>query len=429
MPRPGPRPYECVRRAWHSDTLQPIRGSIIQQIFRVVIEAHSSVTRKNREWQEKLPLVVFKAEEIMYSKANSGAEYVDPETLWERLNDAVDTIIRRDESTETETGPFLQPCIEAALVLGCHPVKASRSQRNSNPRSYLNPRLQEHSQAAAPAFPDNTNYHRSPPQPPNHSGSPLNLSRSTMGSQATTSSISGSQMVSSPSYIATQTGPYPQPKIPGPRPSLVMESNSLLNFGSVNTLYYGSQIQNVEPHFGYRPPQKSNQVSVIFGTPVGWQRAQPTCITETRNLLLDENVDSTAEKNGQVTCVVSREMADETDCDLSLRLGPSDPGTSVGRGFGCLSTDDGSSSYVQCSSKNTEICFFPSHIGNGPSDCSDHRLEQKSRVLDINAALRKRKAPDQSELEDGNVQWLREFQPNSFHGQYRWPASTSLVFF
>lgn len=35
---------------------------------------------------------------------------MDPETLWERLNDAVDTIIRRDESTES--GQFLQPCIE-----------------------------------------------------------------------------------------------------------------------------------------------------------------------------------------------------------------------------------------------------------------------------------------------------------------------------
>ncbi|CAO2841216.1 unnamed protein product [Amaranthus hypochondriacus] len=130
MPRPGPRPYECIRRAWHSDTLQPIRGSIIQQIFRVVIDAHCSVTRKNREWQEKLPLVVFKADEIMYSKANSElkfAEYVDPETLWERLNDVVDTIIRRDENIKTETRPFLQPCIEAALVLGCHPVKASEA--------------------------------------------------------------------------------------------------------------------------------------------------------------------------------------------------------------------------------------------------------------------------------------------------------------
>lgn len=40
-------------------------------MIRVVNEIHSSATKKNKEWQEKLPIVVLKAEEIMYSKANS----------------------------------------------------------------------------------------------------------------------------------------------------------------------------------------------------------------------------------------------------------------------------------------------------------------------------------------------------------------------
>ncbi|CAI9096646.1 OLC1v1032839C1 [Oldenlandia corymbosa var. corymbosa] len=137
MPRPGPRPYECVRRAWHSDRHLPLRGSLIQELFRIVNEVHSPSTRKNKEWQEKLPVVVLKAEEIMYSKANSEAEYVDLNTLWDRANDAINTIIRRDESTET--GVLLQPCIEAALHLGCTPRKTSRSQRNNTPRCYLNP--------------------------------------------------------------------------------------------------------------------------------------------------------------------------------------------------------------------------------------------------------------------------------------------------
>ncbi|CAD5329727.1 unnamed protein product [Arabidopsis thaliana] len=102
MPRPGPRPQS---------------------------------TRKNTEWQEKLPVVVLRAEEIMYSKANSEAEYMDMKTLLDRTNDAINTIIRLDETTET--GEFLQPCIEAALHLGCTPRRASRSQRNINPRCYL----------------------------------------------------------------------------------------------------------------------------------------------------------------------------------------------------------------------------------------------------------------------------------------------------
>lgn len=40
-------------------------------LIRLVNETHSPVTKKNREWQEKLPVVVLRAEEIMYSKANS----------------------------------------------------------------------------------------------------------------------------------------------------------------------------------------------------------------------------------------------------------------------------------------------------------------------------------------------------------------------
>ncbi|KAE8735214.1 putative L-ascorbate peroxidase 6 [Hibiscus syriacus] len=110
-----------------------MRGSFIQEFFRVVNEIHSSAI-KNQEWQEKLPVIVLKAEEIMYSKANSEAEYMDLKTLWDRTNDAINTIIRRDESTET--GELLPPCIEAALNLGCTP---RRSQRNSNLRCYLNP--------------------------------------------------------------------------------------------------------------------------------------------------------------------------------------------------------------------------------------------------------------------------------------------------
>ncbi|KAL0718852.1 hypothetical protein Bca4012_068175 [Brassica carinata] len=147
MPRPGPRPYECVKRAWHSDRHQPIRGSIIRQIFRLAMEAHSAATRKNKEWQEKLPVVVLKAEEIMYSKATSEEEYTDADTMWNRANDAIDTIIRRDESTET--GILLPPCVEAALNLGCIAVKASRSQRHSNVRTYLSPKFQQPVSASA----------------------------------------------------------------------------------------------------------------------------------------------------------------------------------------------------------------------------------------------------------------------------------------
>ena len=38
---------------------------------------------------------------------------MNPDTLWDRVNDAINTIIRRDESTET--GELLPPCVEGTI--------------------------------------------------------------------------------------------------------------------------------------------------------------------------------------------------------------------------------------------------------------------------------------------------------------------------
>lgn len=40
---------------------------------------------------------------------------MNPDTLWDRVNDAINTIIRRDESSET--GELLPPCIEGTHFL------------------------------------------------------------------------------------------------------------------------------------------------------------------------------------------------------------------------------------------------------------------------------------------------------------------------
>ncbi|XP_014500215.1 uncharacterized protein LOC106761201 [Vigna radiata var. radiata] len=140
MPRSAPKPYDCVKRTWHGQIHQPIRGTLIQEIFRVVNEIHTSSTKKKKDYQEKLPVVVLKAEEIIYSKANSEVEYMDLATLLDRTNAAIDTIVRCDENTQT--GEYLRPCIEAALSLGCSLTKPSRSQRN-NQRCYLNRNTEE----------------------------------------------------------------------------------------------------------------------------------------------------------------------------------------------------------------------------------------------------------------------------------------------
>lgn len=234
MPRPGPRPYECVRKAWHSDRHQPIRGSLIQEIFRVVNEVHNSTTKKNKEWQEKLPIVVLKVEEIMYSKANSEAEYMDLKTLWDRTNDAINTIIRRDESTEN--GKLLQPCIEAALNLGCTPRRASRSQRNSNPRCYLSPSTQEHP-----------------------SVSPGTIENTSQGNHTTNSHYMShcSNFVKPTTQISTHSIPVAQSNVlpSSNKPILPMQNYPASNLYSVYPLYYGNSLPSVQPQqcFGIIP--------------------------------------------------------------------------------------------------------------------------------------------------------------------------------
>ncbi|KAI3775443.1 hypothetical protein L1987_50019 [Smallanthus sonchifolius] len=281
MPRPGPRPFECVRRSWHSDRHQPIRGSIIQQIFRVVHENHSPGTKKNREWQEKLPVVVIKSEEIMYSKANSEAEYLDPETLWDRLNDAIDTIIRKDETLET--GEFLTPCVEAALNLGCVPVRSSRSQRNTNTRSYLSPRNQD----SGPNVqrPDGVNVNQT------HTFSETNKD------------IRPAFSVTPPSSSF-----YPQNM---PRQMMSFENRP----PSIYPLYHGFHFQPRVPQMGFRCTQP-NPSNIIIGTPV-FQTAHESLPSSSQTgrherLFLFDRDDNSSKKESRPELV---------ECDLSLRLG------------------------------------------------------------------------------------------------------------
>ncbi|RVW54052.1 hypothetical protein CK203_080369 [Vitis vinifera] len=248
-------------------------------VVRVVNEIHSSATKKNKEWQEKLPIVVLKAEEIMYSKANSEAEYMDLKTLWDRANDAINTIIRRDESTET--GEFLQPCIEASLNLGCPQRRASRSQRNNNPRCYLTPSTQE------PI-----------------SISPSILENSPQGNHTTISQVM--------SRYATFIKPSSMSVIqPGLEPhSTAFHNNDCPTtkfLFPLRTVLHLLQCEESQCGFGVQSHPKSNPM-------------EPAGMGTIQNLFsyaIDPTKKPSQTDFGHVT-----ENSPKIDCDLSLRLGP-----------------------------------------------------------------------------------------------------------
>ncbi|XP_027334254.1 uncharacterized protein LOC113848975 [Abrus precatorius] len=279
MPRPGPRPYECVRRAWHSERHQPMRGSIIQQIFRVSTEAHSPATKTNKEWQEKLPVVVLKVEEIIYSKANSEAEYLNPDTLWDRLSDAIETIIRRDDTSET--GELLPPCVEAALNLGCKPLRTSRSDRHNNPRTYLTSRNQQHPHSVSPKT---------------VVSNPLNFL----------------PVPDSNPHIHQNDYTFAAVRH---HQHLPVETNTSLNLGSVYPLYYGFEAGKPQ----LRTSNQGNTCSdtIFVGRPVVGPALEPSRM----GLLENFSCRRIRHFPNRIVKESAVEEAGDRECDLSLRLG------------------------------------------------------------------------------------------------------------
>ncbi|XP_021899400.1 uncharacterized protein LOC110815774 isoform X2 [Carica papaya] len=413
MPRPGPRPYECVRRAWHSDRHQPIRGSIIQQIFRfwvfyvvsflryadfgsvfikfscilwlhtmclirLVTESHSAATKKNREWQEKLPVVVLKAEEIMYSKANSEAEYMNLETLWDRANDAINTYIRRDESNES--GELLPPCVE---------VRASRSQRHANPRTYLTPRAQEPA-SASPKILDKTVNERCLQLSPLSAGDQLNYARDIPAvNPALPLAQSNFHATGNSNFASPCSYPFIYENISEGHNQM----NAQLKLGSVYPLYYGSYHQPERSTVGSQVPEHRNTKPIFVGKPVGTAAVDRAETSGLQNLF-------SCSSSGRVAQVIrqadSKDMPGkplEKECDLSLRLGlSSDLCMSLEKSLTPETEDVGSScseggkSTALSSQRNKEYCFFPQKTLDDPYEsCS---------------SIRKRKAPYGGNSED-----------------------------
>ncbi|QHO21615.1 uncharacterized protein DS421_11g348310 [Arachis hypogaea] len=515
MPRPGPRPYECVRRAWHSERHQPVRGSIIQQIFRfssnifafsfvaflffaysllvhtmclirVVNEAHTPATKKNKEWQEKLPVVVLKAEEIMYSKANSEAEYLNPDTLWERLNDAINTIIRRDETTET--GDLLPPCVEgtqvftflygstsqslcqnwifmchlggyiisatvefcaldisdfelplmcdfvllvfwvhsfllcsssAALNLGCKPVRTSRSDRHNNPRTYLSPRTQ----------------HPPPPPPPHPPSGPPRPVGENPYARVSSSGVSqipvsdsrihaqqNTRMMGSPNYPFSESFPS------GHHQHLAMETKPPSNFGSVYPLYYGYEAK--EPQLRTTTVDNSGPETIFVGRPVITPVPEPSGIGLLENFPYGR-YPHLPNRAGKETVVGMPEGLRDTECDLSLRLGRCFHPCSSSKNCSAYETEDAGLGAPQGGTKfshlslqrNKEFCFYPRETSYGTIGPSSARCNGEREYQNLEATLRKRKAPIGNNEEDGQFCRHLGVPSNQFTGRMQGPGS------
>ncbi|CAA3029150.1 Hypothetical predicted protein [Olea europaea subsp. europaea] len=422
MPRPGPRPYECVRRAWHSHRHQPMRGIIIREIFRLVHENHCAATKKNKEWQEKLPIVALKAEEIMYSKANSEAEYMDLETLWDRVNDAIDTIIRKDESTET--GELLPPCVEAALTLGCVAVRASRSQMHSNPRTYLRPTVQESHGVSPKVLDENTN-ERTCNLWPLHSANISALKKFPAAESADlVLESSGCVTRNTDNHIALSCEKLASP---ANNQILQVDSNTQLNVGSVYPLYYGTVFNlKSQPEVEVSRPvhQESQKFNpVIVGVPIYSSVAEPAevgCMQNLSSCDADKNV-----TNGS-SQALSRDknwMDPRIGCDLSLRLGLiSEPSLSMGKSSEYGTNTGRRVSQDRGKPRDKEFPFFPLESGNDFSRLHTSRWNAEGEGQNVEDS-RKRKISSIANMDNEQFFLSQDPTSNCFAGRMKRPAS------
>ncbi|XP_022749670.1 uncharacterized protein LOC111299039 isoform X2 [Durio zibethinus] len=335
----------------------------------------------------------------MYSKANSEAEYMNLETLWDRVNDAINTIIRRDESTET--GQLLPPCVEAALNLGCYPVRASRSQRHCNPRTYLTPRAQE-PVSAAPRILDKGSDERCPQLSPVQSGNQFPRIATNVNSN-----ISVSQTNRQSYSFLSENCPSGHDQL------MRMETNTPPNLGQVFPLYYGIHYQNSESQTGSPVQENIASEAIIIGRPIGTPIGEPAEMVSLQNLFSSSDVDVGGKRIGQLDIRHTHEKSFGTECDLSLRLGLfCDPCMQVENNSICQTEDVGPSSSQNGGKVNDvfqqngkELHFFPERTVNDHFESFSRKWFVESEGHNSGATMRKRKAIFGGNSEDGQFCW------------------------
>ncbi|KAF2303833.1 hypothetical protein GH714_023686 [Hevea brasiliensis] len=332
-----------------------------------------------------------------------GAEYMDLKTLWDRTNDAINTIIRRDESTET--GELLQPCIEAALNLGCIPRRASRSQRNCNPTCYLTPGPQDPNNFS-PGIVNNTiqvNHTVNPQCIPNYSSfiKPTTMNSTHLGSELRKLLCQNVTVTSNKFLFATDNG-----CLPNYNQCLPVENQPVSSLCSVYPLCYGSCLQ---PQQGLGILSKSVP-STLEPVRVGIEQNIFACNEDPAvKINQSDPKDSPMEQH-------------EIGCDLSLRLGSlSAPLPNVQKRqlqdievVGSGHSREGSEFNSQMPQTDKDFTLFTmvnmdNSLDSCPSKMSEH--------VNVDVIMKKRKAVYVHPVDDQAYCWQPKLSCNDFTGR------------
>lgn len=302
----------------------------------------------------------------------------------------------------------------AALNLGCVPVRASRSQRHSNPRSYLSPRAQEPVSPAS-KLSDGNSIDQNCNMSLLRSGSQSNLEKSTNGNSV--SFVSGSNRHGEPKINNPTAPSFQKPYCAAYNQTALNKNNTSLNLGSVYPLYYGTNFQPQVSWLGVREPQISKDI--IVGRPIFASAEKPVELGCMRSLLLRETNEIAPNKTMKADFREKNAGAPEMVCDLSLRLGLCSDSICRGKGL-ALATEkmdsdkhEGVKATAISSSREREFSLFPVQSANDPSGfcLASYNLEGEGQST--GALVRKRKLPFEGNVESRQFFW--QVKPTSHH--------------
>lgn len=323
----------------------------------------------------------------------------------------------------------------AALNLGCTVRRASRSQRHSNPRSYLNPSAQEPTPAPPRILGNIANEgssHLQPLQLGNRTTSPQFISYYATPMRPTTMRSTGLRSESS-SPVTQDNNPSIPHEPPfcvenfppsGSNQSCPMETGLSSNSGGVFPLYYGTPVQNRS----FQIPQASN-CNMAVDMPRIQSTVEPAKMGILKNFLSDVPANG-SNRTIEAECRDTFQKPPETQCDLSLQLGPiSAVGGSAEHGwvqeveYVDLSRSRGGSKFNDLSlPMGKELCLFPTENADDPFESCPSKRSSEGEVLNMEANLRKRKAPASNFAEDGQFGWPPNLPSNQFLARTKKPG-------
>lgn len=296
----------------------------------------------------------------------------------------------------------------AALNLGCVPVRASRSQRHNNPRTYLRPSYQE-GNSISPRFMNDNVSERNPD---------LVHTLTTSGSM-----LKAPQNVDSP-RLGWDCNKQIAPKVQciGSKNGVEGERNAPLSRSAVYPLYYGASFKPEVHRLSFHEAQKTD--SVIIGVPVFSSPAETAAEGGgLQNLFPYEKDNLFGRRTSEVAAKDNKGKGTQAGFDLSLRLGLfSDSSPSREQGSGCV-TDSLSRRVTQGEGMpvEKEFSFFPMESAHNTNWLHRSKPSEESENLSAELVSRKRKISFSGGIGNDQFFWSQD-STNHFVGQMRRPG-------